>query len=774
MDQLADRSFATQHAPSTVAANPTPIGQLHESILFRARLLDALDQAVIATDAAGTITYWNRRAEELYGWRAAEVVGQSVIGVTTPPDDEAARSIFNRIRIGATWSGEFPVRRRDGSEFTAFVLLTPVQRDGTVVGVVGISFDVSLLKPTDRGDSVPAALPEMIVRISSDGTCLDVAGAEAVLMESKPVGRRLSDLLPPDLTARFLEKIRQSLATERIVLFDFELQSEERKTLEARIAPCGAREVLAVIRDITAGRTMADVARRARAELETHVEARTRALVERMAERESAEARLRESHERLRILIEASPIAIVEVNADSTVVTWNPAAERLFEWTAAEVMGRPNPVVPPERLDEVRGMLGAVLRGRTLSRLEVVRWTKSERRIRVMISAAPLREEGEITRILLLYDRVPDRADAELDDVAQRLTALKSLTMAVSQSLDTSSIITALRREIAEHLGIPAGAIFTTAEHGGPIEADRWNVEDRTLGEVLAHRDEEESEIQRIEIAGRTWLIAPMRAAHRDVGMLIVALSRDVTDADLDFIRTVAHDTAVALANAKLFEEAQTAQARTRELSRRLVAVQEQERRTIGRELHDQLGQMLTGLHRILDSMRVTPQDASARIAEAEAIVDELIERVRALSLELRPPMLDEGGLIPALSWHVAQYTRQTGIAVDLRHRDVGVVHGEVAIAAFRIVQEALTNVARHANVTEVRVRIWSAAGRLMIEVADAGRGFATAPAPDALGISGIHERAALLGGTAVLTSMPGEGTTVMIELPMPATEQGR
>jgi PAS domain S-box-containing protein len=745
--------------------NPNDPRQLQESLLFRARLLDALDQAVIATDATGAITYWNRRAEELYGWRAAEVLGQAVIGVTTPPDDEAARSIFNRIRIGATWSGEFPVRRRDDSEFTAFVLLTPVQRDGAVAGVVGISFDVSLLQPADEPENVPAALPEMIVRISSDGTCLDVAGADAVLTESKPViGHRLSDFLPPDITARFLEKIRQSLATERIVQFDFELRIAQRKTVEARIAPCGQSEVVAVIRDVS----------RARAELEMHVEARTRALVERMAERERAEARLRESHERLRILIEASPIAIVEVNADSTVVTWNAAAERLFEWTAAEVMGRPNPVVPPERLDEVRGMIGAVLRGGTLSRLEVVRWTKSERRIRVMVSAAPLREEGEITRMLLLYDRVADdRPDVELDDVAQRLSALKSLTMAVSQSLDTSSIVTALRREIAEHLGIPAGAIFTTGEQGEPIETDRWGVEDRTLQEVLARRDEE-SEIQRVEIAGRTWLIASMRAAHRDVGMLIVTLSGNVTDADLDFIRTVAHDTAVALANAKLFEEAQTAQARTRELSRRLVAVQEQERRTIGRELHDQLGQMLTGLRRILDSMRVTHDDSSARIAEAEAIVDELVERVRALSLELRPPMLDEGGLIPALSWHVAQYTRQTGIAVDLRHRDLGVIQGEVAVAAFRIVQEALTNVARHANVTEVRVRIWSAAGRLMIEVADAGRGFANAPAPDALGISGIHERAALLGGTAVLTSMPGEGTTVMIELPMPAADERR
>src|SRR5687767_13680613 len=111
MDPRPETStFATQRPPSAAVRSSTPIDlmnpndprPLNESLLIRARLLDALHQAVIATDATGAITYWNPRAEELYGWRAAEVLGQSIVGVTTAPDDDVARSIFNRIRTGAT------------------------------------------------------------------------------------------------------------------------------------------------------------------------------------------------------------------------------------------------------------------------------------------------------------------------------------------------------------------------------------------------------------------------------------------------------------------------------------------------------------------------------------------------------------------------------------------------------------------------------------------------------------------------------------------------
>lgn len=115
------------------------------SLEFQAHLLDSVDQAIIATRPDGTILYWNRAAERMYGWSASEVVGQNVSRIVIAPTDVATGiAIMERLRQGETWSGEFPVRRRDGTEFTALVTDAPVRAaDGTLIGVIGVSFDMT-------------------------------------------------------------------------------------------------------------------------------------------------------------------------------------------------------------------------------------------------------------------------------------------------------------------------------------------------------------------------------------------------------------------------------------------------------------------------------------------------------------------------------------------------------------------------------------------------------------------------------------------------------
>src|SRR5262249_54097980 len=119
--------------------------QAEEAVEFQAHLLDAVEQAVIATDLSGTITYWNRFAERLYGWSAAEVIGRNVVDVTpAEASHEQAAEILGRVRAGESWSGEFGVRRRDGTAFPAEVTASPIRDDaGELIGVVGVSVDVS-------------------------------------------------------------------------------------------------------------------------------------------------------------------------------------------------------------------------------------------------------------------------------------------------------------------------------------------------------------------------------------------------------------------------------------------------------------------------------------------------------------------------------------------------------------------------------------------------------------------------------------------------------
>ncbi len=216
---------------------------------------------------------------------------------------------------------------------------------------------------------------------------------------------------------------------------------------------------------------------------------------------------------------------------------------------------------------------------------------------------------------------------------------------------------------------------------------------------------------------------------------------------------------------------------RLQALSARLLEVQEEERRHLARELHDQVGQSLTGLRLTLKAMAgLPPGQQAGPLAEAQAIVAELMAQVRDLSQSLRPAVLDDLGLLPALLWLFDRYTAQTGVRVDFKHRGLGGrFRPEVETGAFRIVQEALTNVARHAAVGAAAARAEVVNGALVVEVEDEGAGFdpgRVRGGDRGSGLSGMRERAVLLGGRLVLQSVPGDGTRLRAELPLEAAEE--
>jgi signal transduction histidine kinase len=209
-----------------------------------------------------------------------------------------------------------------------------------------------------------------------------------------------------------------------------------------------------------------------------------------------------------------------------------------------------------------------------------------------------------------------------------------------------------------------------------------------------------------------------------------------------------------------------------RALSLRLVEVQEAERRTLARELHDEAGQMLTGLKLVVEqALPVAGGVVRERLHEADDLIRQLIERMRSLSLELRPQILDDLGLLVALEWHFKRYTRQTNIMVGFRHSPLPQrLPAVIETALFRITIEALTNIARHAGVSDVAVRLWADAERVRLQVEDKGKGFevtAVWAARNSTGLSGMRERVELLGGEFTLESTAGKGTLLTVELPL-------
>jgi signal transduction histidine kinase len=218
-----------------------------------------------------------------------------------------------------------------------------------------------------------------------------------------------------------------------------------------------------------------------------------------------------------------------------------------------------------------------------------------------------------------------------------------------------------------------------------------------------------------------------------------------------------------------------------RALSVYLQHVREEERIRIAREVHDELGQSLTGLKLELTWLanrlppKVKPLHAKAR-SMAERI-DETIQAIRRIATELRPGLLDTAGLLPALEWQANEFEKQTGVRcwVKAAVREK-LWDQDLNTAFFRIFQETLTNIIRHAKATVVEVRLLDTVGHLVLEVKDNGRGISEEEIHNtkSIGLLGIRERAALLGGEVRWRGEPGKGTTVSVRIPHPTARKGK
>src|SRR5437588_11011522 len=210
-----------------------------------------------------------------------------------------------------------------------------------------------------------------------------------------------------------------------------------------------------------------------------------------------------------------------------------------------------------------------------------------------------------------------------------------------------------------------------------------------------------------------------------------------------------------------------------RALAARLQSIREEERTRVAREIHDELGQALTAIKLESASLiRGVPVDAKEQLNRAQSIVklvDETIQTVRRISTEMRPSILDDLGLVAAVEWAAEEFQSRTGTKcrLDLPHDDI-VIDRERATALFRILQETLTNVARHASATHVNIRLAQEDGSLILEVRDNGKGISEERLSTGrpLGILGMRERALLLGGELAISGAPGDGTTVRVRIP--------
>ncbi len=330
--------------------------------------------------------------------------------------------------------------------------------------------------------------------------------------------------------------------------------------------------------------------------------------------------------------------------------------------------------------------------------------------------------------------------------------------------------------------------------------ADYWHSTDRAFALAARGREAEARRLIQTELESKRAVISEIAArllalnyqtqveAAETINLVYGRVKRDVLVlVGVLFLLALGTGLYVFEANRRTFErlhhlaeQLQSQSAQLQKLSWKLIDVQEETLRRVARDLHDEFGQILTAIGAVLSraarkSEGQNSPEVAALVREVQSvqgIVQETLQKVRDQSQMFHPAILDDFGLEQALRWLARQFARQTGIHVSFEASMAdGAVPPEAAVHLYRIVQEALSNVARHSGSPEARVRLKEEGGCLSLEIEDCGRGFegparSRRDSPEGLGLMGMRERAEHLNGTLAIRSAPGAGTTVSVRIP--------
>jgi PAS domain S-box-containing protein len=472
------------------------------------------------------------------------------------------------------------------------------------------------------------------------------------------------------------------------------------------------------------------------------------------------------------VAFSAAHEGIVTVDAQQRIVMINPAALRMLGCSENEALGsRLSRFIPPAHRSAHARMVrafdasgAAFLSWRERGAVQGLRANGEEFEALVSIARVDV-QRGAVKRrffIALLWDLSQEQAlRSQLDALNQHMRTVFELAPVAIWITDSGRIVFANRA---------SAALFGAARRedlvGRPIES---LIAPESLPSVLASLTRALSEDG--AVPALTERITRLDGRARDVVIAVAALP----DHGRTTVQMVITDITERAEERRQLERSRS---ELRQLSANMVIAREDERRRIARELHDELGQRLTALKMGLASLEAGEPDRAraSRIGAMIDMVDDTVASVRRIATELRPLMLDDLGLNAAIEWLAHGWAARMGIKVHLRLGAKDPDASETAaIALYRMVQEALTNIARHARATEVRIVLQQAAGELRLTVQDNGVGFGEASMyrEGSHGLMGIRERAYMLGGELEIGNARGGGGRIRVRLPLRAAAAG-
>jgi PAS domain S-box-containing protein len=802
-----------KHNTAADRGSALPSG-LQDQSSYHESLLRSTSCAIVAADEDYRVVFWNPAAEELYGWSAEEAAGRKFLEVTVPGSGRRrAREILHEVKKGSDYQGELSLRKRDGTVFTALLACKSVTDDkGNNRGIVVVASDFSFYKQLQEAlqsreieiRAITDNLPALISYVDASG-CYRFANKGYEEWFGVPcddlIGKHYSRILGEAAGVTIKKYVQAALSGER-VHFEKALAYKRagRHWIAATYVPDTDEEgntlgFYALVTDIDRRKQMEEAlktskARLARAQRITRVgnwewdvsrgeifwsdevyrilglpkQTPSSELAESLVHPDDKEYCKTTVHEAVR---QAKPIVLdcralssdggtVWISVHSTCTSDRHRNLR-YEGTVQDITRRKQ--VDEERERRVRE-LGFV----NESIIKVSRIRNIDEMCRIAAEAVQSINQGSCVTVSF-YDwekgSIRVRAVAGLGEKyrdIERLLSVEPTQISGSASEMGAEARKAMLLFTSGKIELVPGGLVTLSDGMIPRESCR------KIEEFLG--------IDKVYTVG-------FSLGKEAMGGLSVLLP---TGQELRFgsaIETFANHLAVLMHRIQAEEELQESRERYRRLSHRLRTVREEQNAHLAREIHDDLGQSLTALEMDLSMVEQDVKRTDDR-QNIQAILDTLknmrkiiadtVEKTRNLAAMLRPSMLDTLGIVDVLEWQLQEFRKHSGISTSFRSNVSRIDLGkESSLAVYRIVQEALTNCARHAHATKLRVKIGKKDNRLVVEVKDNGAGFSHSKRNlrQSLGIIGMQEHAAACGGWLDIESVKGAGTTVRLQIPL-------